>query len=588
MRKFDRRFSVRFAFVAATICATMWSGESFAQSRNRISLFPRRNSSPEAPAQPPSGPNFGSAPSEESFQERLDRAIAITSKRCLTANAHSPWQIFHSILALKKGCQLRLGDEKVNAIEWLSTTEPKFDGKPWMLLTQHGAKFHPYTQKFYFEGHPGQFLALLSQSNLPLDHQFKVQGKVVTLNDVINNTKKEVNTAEEVTWVLWGLQHYLKSDAVWVNQKNETWSIELLVKMETDAAVVGAPCGGNHRLFALTRARDKYLQNGGTLRGVWFEADQKIRRHIDLARSLQNEDGSFSSSWYQGRNRTNDVNERFNTTGHIMEFLSISLPKERLNEPWVKNAVWKLSSELIYHQNSQIDAGPLFHTLDAMILYRDRIRPVTAAPQIATSTPESPLDSALKTTPEPTAISESSKAIPGAKSDSNIPSDVNTQDAIPLAKDMRDYDAKHHSDKLGDRNLLNSDTGPSTRKLTPPTKNPSKIDPSQIPDIGRPAPSPKLNDERLTLPRNVTREITPNAAPALLPETFARPLLESEPSKESPKSCASPDIVPKDSQWKPTSPERSGKVPQPENSDAPISATEEEEEPASALEPSNI
>ena len=311
-------------------------------------------------------------PPPDRFLELLDNAIETTSRRTLTA--HSPWQIFHCILALRQNTVLRLQGQNVNAIQWLSSAEPQFDNQPWLLLTPHGAKFHPYTRMYAFEGHPAQFLALLSQSNLPLDHQFRVQGQIVTLNDLVNNTMKEVNTKEEVTWVLWALQHFLKSDAVWTNQWNESWSIERLVMLESQAPVVGAPCGGNHRLFALTRARDKYLASGGLMRGVWFQADQKIKQHLEIARSLQNSDGSFSSDFYKGPGYTTDINRRFNSTGHTMEFLSIALPKERLNEPWVRNAVWMLSRELVLHRDAKIDCGPLFHSLDALILYRDRLR----------------------------------------------------------------------------------------------------------------------------------------------------------------------------------------------------------------------
>src|SRR5262249_42869509 len=158
---------------------------------------------------------------------------------------------------------------------------------------------------------------------LPLDHEFRVQGKVVKMSDMINNLMKEVNTKEECTWVLWSLQHYLPTDAEWLNQHNERWSIERLVQIETEEKIVGAACGGNHRLFALTRTRDKYLKNGGRLRGIWLLADQKIKQHIEIARSLQNSDGSFSSESYKGPGFENDVNKRFNTTGHTMEFLSI-------------------------------------------------------------------------------------------------------------------------------------------------------------------------------------------------------------------------------------------------------------------------
>jgi hypothetical protein len=65
----------------------------------------------------------------------LDRAIETTGKRTLTANSHSPWQIFHSILAMRENTEVRLGNQKVNAIQWLSTAEPQFDNQPWLLLT---------------------------------------------------------------------------------------------------------------------------------------------------------------------------------------------------------------------------------------------------------------------------------------------------------------------------------------------------------------------------------------------------------------------------------------------------------------------
>ncbi len=308
------------------------------------------------------------------FVALFERAIDITSRRTLNANAHSPWQILHCILAMRQNAVLKLGNEKVNAIHWLSTTEPQFDHQPWLLLTPDGAKFHSYTRVYAFEGHPAQFLALLTHSNLPLDHEFHVQGKIVTLNDLVNNTMKEVNSKEEVTWVLWALQHYLKPDATWINRFDEAWSIERLVQIESNAPTSGAPCGGSEGLFALTRARDKYLRIGGTLRGVWYQADSKIKKHIQVARSLQNADGSFSSDWYRGPGHTTDVNRRFNTTGHTMEFLAIALPDEQLDEAWVRNAVSMLSKELIEHRDHKIDCAALFQSLDALILYRHRIR----------------------------------------------------------------------------------------------------------------------------------------------------------------------------------------------------------------------
>lgn len=337
----------------------------------------------------------------EQFRSQLDLAIEVSSRRYLTANSHSPWQIFHGLLALKKDFQLILGDRKVNAIEWIATSEPRFDNQPLLMKTQFGGKFHSFTRPYAFEGHPAQFVALLSQSDLPIGYSFKVGSEQITLGDIINNTMKEVNTREEVTWVLWGLQHYLKTDTQWVNQHNEPWSIERLVQIETTQPVVGTPCGGNHRLFALTRTRDKHLRTGGKLVGVWAQADHRIRQHIEIARSLQNYDGTFSSKFYETSGHTTDLNQRFNTTGHTMEFLSVALPENRLEEQWVKNAITALCNDLIVNRQRNIDCGPLYHTLNSLIIYRERLRslnpgseptpPATAAgPSVAATNPVIP------------------------------------------------------------------------------------------------------------------------------------------------------------------------------------------------------
>ena len=551
VRNFDFRFSTRTAMIAVVFALLLDTRATFAQAR-RFGLFnqPRtatnlpnhaqpnqNNQSPQTPVNP--------AQVNIQFDELLDRAIQITSKRYLTANSHSPWQIFHCVLAMRQDCVLRLGKEKVNAINWISTTEPKFANESWMMLTPHGAKFHPYTQKYYFEGHPAQFLALLTHCDLPPEHEFHVQGKVVKLSDFINNTMKEVNTREEVTWVLWALQHYLQPDAEWVNQANERWSIERLVQLETAAPVVGAPCGGNHRLFALTRARDKYLKTGGRLRGVWLQADQKIRQHIEIARSLQNSDGSFSSESYKGPMHTNDVNLRFNTTGHTMEFLSIALPQERLSEPWVRNAVWMLSRELILHKDTEIDCGPLFHSLDALILYRDRIRPkqsdAAADPSIADAkSPKQSGESSDKyvgLNPDPKKSAESG----------NASGRINPPNSVALP-----------------------DLKPGAAPLKPKAV---KLDPSQLADIGEPAPSNAPNASKTSPQRIPVKDRNMKGAPGLLPDQAATPLSEPKPGAPAVVEDRKPTAI---------------SAPNDASLEIPIPVPDDSDEPVSALEPANL
>lgn len=317
----------------------------------------------------------------DALLKQVDEAIDVNSRRYLVANSHSPWQIFHGILALRQNFQVKLGDQKVSAIDWIATSEPRFDNEPLIVVSEHGANFHSFTRPYAFQGHPGQFLALLTPSNLPLDFKFKAAGKDVTIADMLRDTMMNVNSQEEVTWVLWSLNHYLKTDATWVNKHGQAWSIEQLVQVESQANVANAACGGNHGLFALARARDKYLKGGEPLRGAWLQADIKVKRYAEIARSLQNRDGSFSANSYNGPEFSNDINTRLNTTGHTLEFLAASLPDGRLREPWVQAAVQVLSRDLVQHKNMPVDCGPLYHSLNSLIIYRDRLRP-GVSPQV--------------------------------------------------------------------------------------------------------------------------------------------------------------------------------------------------------------
>lgn len=348
------------------------------------------------------------AASVDPLMAQLDQAIEVTSKRYLTANVHSPWQIFHGVLALGRDFKLKLGNERVAAYEWIATADPRWDGQPWIVMTRHGGKFHGYTRPYAFEGHPTQSLALLTNCDLPPEFEFKAGSRSVSVADMLLVSMQEVNTREECTWVLWALVHYLKTSAAWTNQANEAWSIERLVQIETAAPVEGAACGGNHRLFALTKARDKHLRTGGKLQGVWFSADQRIRQYQETARALQNSDGTFSADFYKGPKFTKDLNGRLNHTGHTLEFLAYSLPPERLQEQWVRNAVNALTRDLIDNRKVAADCGPLYHSLHSLIIYRNRTRQ-----QVQTALkPDLAVDMAPAPAPAPAPVSTPVTTLP--------------------------------------------------------------------------------------------------------------------------------------------------------------------------------
>ncbi|WP_437185758.1 hypothetical protein SH668x_002874 [Planctomicrobium sp. SH668] len=306
----------------------------------------------------------------------VDQAINVTRQRNLDFQVHTPWQILHGLLALRTNYTIKNGPEYVNALDYLST-KATFKGERWFERTSAGAKARPYNGTPYdFEGHINQTLSIIAMCDLPLTHQFVLaDGSKVTMADMVRQAQYSVNDKEETTWTLWFLTHYLDQDTHWKNGEGEAWSMEKLVRIQTAAPVINSACGGCHNLFALAYARNAYLQKHGRLQGSWLEADQKIQQHISAAQSMMNRDGSFSTQFFKARGMSNDFNERIKSSGHMLEWLMVALPRKRLNENWVRLGVQTLANDMIKNASQPADCGPLYHSLHALILFKQRMQP---------------------------------------------------------------------------------------------------------------------------------------------------------------------------------------------------------------------
>ena len=308
----------------------------------------------------------------------VDQAINTTSRRKLSAEVHTPWQIFHGLLAYRENFEISQDGQKISILDWLAN-DCTYKNEKLFQITPHGGRLHPYSVPYAFEGHANQFLAILSMSNLPEGYEVKVGDQKLTFADLVQNSKMELNVRDETTFSLWALSRVLSPDAEWTNEKGEYCSIEQLVREETNLSLRSAACGGSHCLFALGCAINEYRKTGKQLRGVWLEADQKLQQHIYGARSLQNSDGTFSTKYFDGPGYSNDFAERIETSGHTLEWLMMALPSERLSEEWVRRAAYTLATDIIEHRSDPVRCGALYHAVDALVLYRERSEEIDTA-----------------------------------------------------------------------------------------------------------------------------------------------------------------------------------------------------------------
>lgn len=312
--------------------------------------------------------------SPEELLQKVEQAIEVARQHYLASEKHSPWEIYHGMLAFRKEYEIKKDGKVVNALEWISAG-PTFENEPWFQKTEFGGRAHRYTKSNAFEGHKNQSLAILAMADVPLDHQFMTPDGPITVADIVADAQKEIQENEEVTWSLWGLVHYLGPDAVWEDKKGEQWHMEDLVYMQNATLSNESACGGTHALFALSYARNTFQNSGQRLRSYWLEADQKIQKHIEEAKAMQNLDGSFSYDYFFQKSASENFQERLETTGHTLEFLMMALPDDRLNEDWVRKAISLLANDIINNKDEPVDYSALYHAIDGLVIYRNRMSP---------------------------------------------------------------------------------------------------------------------------------------------------------------------------------------------------------------------
>jgi hypothetical protein len=225
------------------------------------------------------------------------------------------------------------------------------------------------------QGHADQWLGYLCDCGMPLDETVMVEGEKRTLDDWLLQAERDVHRhpAKEYSWTLMALSAYRKPGYTWKSADGQEWSIEKLVEAELEYNLDASACGGTHRMFGLTMARNRHLAAGGKLEGVWADCDKKIKDCIAKAKELQNPDGSLSSNYFARQGMSADLAQAVGSAGHVMEFLAASMTKEELQEPWARRAIASVCGVFRKTKAVDVECGALFHAAHGLRLYRFKV-----------------------------------------------------------------------------------------------------------------------------------------------------------------------------------------------------------------------
>jgi hypothetical protein len=327
-------------------------------------------------------PEIAMTPELMALRGRIRECLAYYYFRPENVALRSPWGAMHAMIAYGVDSELIVGERRVNAIGYLCYNGV-CNGQQLFYLSNGKlqTRIGPGVQ-----GHPGQFLAMLAQSRVKTDFPILIEGQKFTVADLIQHEKDTCRPKTELTFKLIAFMHYLKSDEKWRSNDGQEWDIPRVIKEELAQPIVGAACGGTHRMTGFSYVVRKRETRGEPFTGQWMRAKKFVEDYHEYAFKLQNPDASFSTDWFAGRADFGPVSRRLETTGHITEWLAYSLDKEQLVEPRMIKSVSYLTDLLDDNRNEKWGIGPLGHGLHALALYDERVfsgKPGSRAAELA-------------------------------------------------------------------------------------------------------------------------------------------------------------------------------------------------------------
>ena len=311
-------------------------------------------------------------PRMQALKTRLETVMSYYRPRLLNTRDRGHWATMHSLIAFGVDKEIRLGGpsgRKVNAIGWIA----------WNGVLAGERLFYLSNGKIQsrkgpgLQGHHGQYLAIVAQSKVMADYQMKINGKEFTIADLIRREQDTCVPHSELSFKLIGLSHYLDSETKWKDEQGRDWSIARMVKDELGQPIIGAACGGTHRLFGLAYAVKKRVKQGHPIDGQFKRAEKFLSDYQAYTFKLQNPDGSYSTQFFAARGSDHNPAKRLETTGHIAEWLTLLLDDEQIENDRMVKSIEFLSSLLYKGRDREWKVGPLGHGLHALNMYHQRV-----------------------------------------------------------------------------------------------------------------------------------------------------------------------------------------------------------------------
>jgi hypothetical protein len=317
---------------------------------------------------------IGESSTDGQLLDLVDTAINCVKNKEVRTDHYTPWEVMHAMIPFGKALEVYDAEQgmKVNGIRWL-LERATFDGKRIFQPVEGGIASWDSGQHFQVQDHPDQYLAKLGRAGVALDEKVIIDGQTYTIADMVNAAQLAITPEQEVSWSLTAFILYLGLDAKWKNSAGMEFDIPMVLKMEVEAEPTEGACGGTHGLFALAHAVNQMRKAGRTLDGPWQEAVEKIERYKQIAFEWQDDAGCFSARFFRMPARPTSDDYLLFSTGHSLEFLALACTNQEIGGSKMRKAVEVTARKLLENLDKDLRKGTLYHAVDGLLLYRQRI-----------------------------------------------------------------------------------------------------------------------------------------------------------------------------------------------------------------------
>ncbi|MEN6452373.1 MAG: hypothetical protein ABFC96_17935 [Thermoguttaceae bacterium] len=349
----------------------------------------------------PATPRRQLRPEQVELRDRVRAVLAAQREQPFNTRDNSATEILSRCLAFGCSTDVFIGGpegQKLNGITCLCWNYPCAGFE----LLGRSRNYVAARIGYGYQERPAEFLAALAFSRVQPDYPVRLGRNVRKVGDLVAVEKLACRSGSDLSFALIGLSYYVESPS-WKNELGETWSIERIVEEELSQPVVGAPEGGMNRLLGLSHALARRTRSGRPIDGEFERAQKYVADFQRFAFHQQAADGSWGPDFLARRTgNSSDAAEQLRSNGRILEWLAVSLPERRLEEPAMVNAVSYVTNLIgseRYQSNTPMlstrEIVSLGHALHALTIYDAReFQPADDPQKPATEKPadEKPAD----------------------------------------------------------------------------------------------------------------------------------------------------------------------------------------------------